>query len=278
MRFLVAIPVFNEAGTVRQILGQVRRYASDILVIDDGSTDATATLLSREDGIIRIRHGHDLGYAQSLNDAFAYAIRRGYDWLITMDCDEQHEPSQIEVFISEAMRDNADILSGSRYLRASDSRTVVPPDRRAINQTITDLLNETLHLGITDAFCGFKAYRVDGLSRLSLSVPGYGMPLQLWVQAAQLGLRIREVPVSLIYKGGNRQFGGELDNPSTRLLYYYEVLIHALAEQAIVPAETEWRSWRPRMSRVLTGSRYELSASDCTGRTATCDSNTADED
>jgi hypothetical protein len=62
-------------------------------------------------------------------------------------------------------------------------------------------------------------------------VPGYGMPLQLWVQAARLGLRIREVPVSLIY-WADRQFGGTLDNPAARLLYYYEVLIHALSEQA----------------------------------------------
>ena len=233
MRFLVAVPIFNEAATVRPVLSQIRRYASDILVVDDGSTDGSAALLAREPGIARIRHGHNLGYGQSLIDAFRFAISRRYDWLITMDCDEQHEPSQIPLLTIEAGRDDADILSGSRYLRGSDARSAVPPDRRAINQTITDLLNETLRLDITDAFCGFKAYRVETLARLNITVPGYGMPLQLWVQAARLGLRIREVPVGLIYKDADRQFGGTLDNPTARLLYYYEVLIHALGEQAV---------------------------------------------
>lgn len=237
MRFLVSIPVFNEATTVRQVLSQVRQHASDILVVDDGSTDATPSLLAHETGIARIRHGHNLGYGKSLIDAFRFAVLRRYDWLITMDCDEQHEPRQIETFTAEAERDDADIISGSRYLRELDAETAVPPDRLAINQSITDLLNETLKLNITDAFCGFKAYRVDILSRLNITVPGYGMPMQLWVQAAKLGLRIREVPVSLIYKDHRRQFGGELDNPTTRLLYYYDVLIHALAEQAISPAD-----------------------------------------
>ena len=91
-------------------------------------------------------------------------------------------------------------------------------------------------MGISDAFCGFKAYRVESLSRLNITVPGYGMPLQLWVQAARLGLRIQEVPVSLIYNDPNRQFGGSLDNPTARLLYYYEVLIHAMGERTFSPA------------------------------------------
>jgi dolichol-phosphate mannosyltransferase len=236
MRVLVAIPVFNEAPTVQSVLSRVREYASDVLVIDDGSTDQTPVRLAGEEGIRVIRHGHNLGYGQSLTDAFRYAICRGYDWLITMDCDEQHEPSQIPLFVAAAERDVADIISGSRYMQRSYPQSSAPPDRRAINQTITDLLNETLQLGITDAFCGFKAYRVDALARLRITVPGYGMPLQLWVQAAKLGLRIREVPVSLIYNDPNRQFGDSLDNPTSRLLYYYDVLIHALAERTVSPA------------------------------------------
>lgn len=230
MRFLVAVPVHNEGATVQQVLRKIRDHASDILVVDDGSTDDTPSLLDREPGIYRIRHPHNLGYGQSLIDAFQFAIRHDYDWVITIDCDEQHEPAQIPVFVAEARRDDADIISGSRYLRAVDAKTHAPPDRKAINQTITDLLNEILGMGITDAFCGFKAYRTTALARLNLTVPGYGMPLQLWVQAVRLRLRIREIPVSLIYTDSDRQFGDSLDNPTARLLYYYDVLIHALAE------------------------------------------------
>ncbi|HOA73827.1 MAG TPA: glycosyltransferase family 2 protein [Phycisphaerae bacterium] len=236
MRFLVAVPIYNEAATVRQVLGNIRRYASDILVVDDGSTDETPSLLAATPSIQCIRHHHNLGYGQSLIDAFQYAIDHGYDWVVTIDCDEQHEPARIPAFIREARRDDADIISGSRYMQSSSAKSQAPADRKAINQTITDLLNEILKLGITDAFCGFKAYRTAALARLNLTVPGYGMPLQLWVQAARLGLRIREIPVSLIYKDPNRQFGDSLDNPTARLLYYYEVLIHALAEQMPLPA------------------------------------------
>lgn len=224
MRYLVAIPVFNEARTLTAVLREVRGYADEILVIDDGSTDATPRLLAQEKGIHRIRHVDNRGYGQSLIDAFRFAIRRGYDWLITMDCDEQHEPGRIPGFLRAAGEGDADIISGSRYMLDLGGNSVPPPDRRAINQKITDLLNELLGLGITDAFCGFKAYRVAALKKLDITVPGYGMPLQLWVQAARRGLRVREIPVRLIYQDPNRHFGGSLDNPEARLLYYYEVL------------------------------------------------------
>ena len=235
MRYLVAIPVFNEAATLPTVLRHVRRYADDILVIDDGSTDQTPAILSRAWGIVQVRHLDNRGYGQSLIDAFRFAMNEGYDWLITLDCDEQHEPEQIADFLHAIGQDDADILSGSRYLRALPGNSLPPLDRRAINQRVTDLLNEVLGLGITDAFCGFKAYRVSALRRLNVTVPGYGMPIQLWVQAARLGLRIREIPVRLIYKDPNRHFGGMLDNPDTRLLYYYDVLVHELGRQVDWP-------------------------------------------
>lgn len=228
MRHLVAIPIYNEAPTLRRVLEQVRAYATDILVIDDGSTDETPDLLAAEPGIHRIRHADNRGYGQSLIDAFAFAIEHGYDWLITMDCDEQHEAAWIPYFLWSAAADDADIISGSRYLQEMSGNSQPPLDRRAVNQKVTDLLNEVLHLGITDAFCGFKAYRVSALKRLNITIPGYAMPLQLWVQAAGRGLRVRETPIRLIYNDPNRHFGGALDDPDARLMYYYDVLVHEL--------------------------------------------------
>jgi len=229
MQYLVAIPVFNEAKTLRGVLQQVRRYARDILIVDDGSTDNTPRLLKAESGLAIIRHLDNRGYGQSLTDAFKYAQAAGYDWLITMDCDEQHEPAHIPDFLRAAAEDDADIISGSRYLRHIEGNSHPPADRQAINQEITDLLNELPGLNLTDAFCGFKAYRVASLARLTITVPGYGMPLQFWVQAARVGLRIREIPVRLIYNNPSRHFGGSLDDPDKRLLYYYEVLVHEFA-------------------------------------------------
>ena len=83
-----------------------------------------------------------------------------------MDCDEQHEPCRIPLFIRECMKDEADVISGSRYLKLENgANSSPPPDRRNINRLITELLNSTLHLqfvdeiaalGMTDSFCGFK--------------------------------------------------------------------------------------------------------------------------
>jgi glycosyltransferase involved in cell wall biosynthesis len=233
MRTLLAIPIFNEAKYLRDVLASVRTHIRDILVIDDGSTDDTAKLLAAEDGVFRIHHPVNAGYGQSLIDAFNFAIRHGYDWLITMDCDEQHEPGHIPDFLAAARRDDADVISGSRYLQPFPGDNHPPSDRQTINMCITKLLNKTLGLDITDGFCGFKAYRVTALARLRITIPGYAMPLQFWVQAVRAGMRIRELPVRLIYKDGARHFGGRLDNPKIRLQHYLDVLS---AELGIEPA------------------------------------------
>jgi hypothetical protein len=85
-------------------------------------------------------------------------------------------------------------------------------------------LNRRLSLELTDAFCGFKAYRVDKLSQIQITEPGYAMPLELWVEAATTGLRIRELAVPLIYLEEKRSFGGKLDHAETRLQLYRKVI------------------------------------------------------
>ncbi len=223
MRVLVAIPVFNEARYVARVVADVMRQGQDVLVIDDGSTDTTPQILRDMDGISLIRHPENRGYGQSLIDAFAHAARCGYDWIITIDCDDQHEPERIPLFIDRARQDDADIISGSRYLTELSDSTDAPEDRRRINMHITKLLNETLGLSLTDAFCGFKAYRVSKTAELPLTVPGYAFPMQFWVQAVRHCLRICELPVPLIYLDPTRHFGGLLDDPEARLSHYLEV-------------------------------------------------------
>jgi dolichol-phosphate mannosyltransferase len=141
-----------------------------------------------------------------------------------MDCDEQHEPEMIPEFIRQIKADDADIISGSRYHRQSAGDDAPPPDRRSINRTITDILNDLFDLRLTDSFCGFKAHRVSGLRKLDLTVEGYAFPMQLWPQVAAAGLRVREIPVRLIYNDPTRHFGGALDDADHRLRHYLDVL------------------------------------------------------
>lgn len=226
---LLAIPVFNEEKYVVRVIDEASKFVPDILVIDDGSTDRTPRLLDRHDAISVITHPENRGYGKSLADAFDFARRRGYEWLITMDCDEQHEPARIPEFIETTSQSDVDIISGTRYPPGIAVEASVPADRRKINLQITELINRRLGLDITDAFCGFKAYRVSALRHFDITVPGYAMPMQLWVQAARAGLRIREIPVRLIYNDPDRHFGGLLDNPSVRLQHYLDVFEAELA-------------------------------------------------
>lgn len=232
MHTLIAIPVYNEqryvASVLEQILDLVGRERNgsrlEVLCIDDGSSDATPMLLSQFPVEV-IRHATNRGYGRSMQDAFRWGVVDGFDWVITMDCDEQHEPESIPDFLAAMREDDADIISGSRYLEQGCAKGHQPPaERRAINRTITEEINARLGLSLTDGFCGFKAYRTSAVERLFLCENGYAFPMQFWVQAVAAGLRIREVPIKLIYNDLNRSFGGPLDIADQRLAHYRRVL------------------------------------------------------
>lgn len=226
-RVLTALPVFNEVGHVTDVLAEVRRYSPEVLVVDDGSTDGTSELLGREPGISVVRHERNRGYGAALHTAFDYAREQAFDVLVTIDCDGQHQPRRIPRFVAACA--GWDIVSGSRYLETFNGDSEPPAERRRINEQLTAEINRRLCLQLTDAFCGFKAYRVSALGRLRLTESGYAMPLELWVQAAHAGLRICELPVPRIYLDEKRSFGGALDNAETRLQYYHLVLDRSLA-------------------------------------------------
>lgn len=235
-RVLTALPVYNEQNHLVEVLPEVRRYSQDVLVVDDGSTDRTPCLLAEMDGIEVIRHPVNQGYGAGLRTAFEYAIDRGYDALVTIDCDGQHQPRlipELAAALTPPEQQPFDIVSGSRYLDEFVGDDDAPEDRRRINQIITRQLNRCFNLRLTDAFCGFKAYSVPALRKVEVTELGYAMPLQLWVQAVRHGLRIVEFPVPRIYLDEKRSFGGALDDADQRLRYYRDVLRREMAAQEV---------------------------------------------
>lgn len=240
---LVAIPVYNEQDHLAEVLRRTLEHDVDVLVVDDGSTDRTGEVLERFPQIRVIRKVRNAGYGAALRTAFDFAIRNRYDIVITMDSDGQHEPSLIPAFV-EACQD-ADIVSGSRYLEVFDVDTPAPIERRRINSLITDQLNARFGWNLTDSFCGFKAYRTEALARLRITEDGYAMPLELWIQAACWKLRIREVPVPRVYLDPNRSFGETLDDADRRLAYYQEVIDQAIGRLGETPCGERVRRTTP---------------------------------
>ncbi|MCC7087016.1 MAG: glycosyltransferase family 2 protein [Pirellulales bacterium] len=221
-RFLTALPVYNEVHHVNPVLDEVLHYSQEVLVVDDGSTDGTSDLLTARSDVHVIRHPYNRGYGAGLKSAFAFAQREDYDVLVTIDCDGQHQPQMIPEFVAACH--DVDLVSGSRYLKKFPADSDPPLARRLINEQITAELNSRLGLRLTDAFCGFKAYKVSSLAKVEITEAGYAMPLEYWVQAANQSLRIIELAVPLIYLEEARSFGGSLDDAETRLRYYREII------------------------------------------------------
>jgi dolichol-phosphate mannosyltransferase len=247
MTFLTAIPIYNEERHLEEVLHEVRRYSPHILIVNDGSTDRTGELLAMPTDLQVITHPTNRGYGAALISAFEYAKQHAeFDVLVTMDCDGQHEPSRIPVLL-EAIHD-ADIVSGSRYLRDFRQDDPAPQDRSRINHTITAELNARYGLGITDSFCGFKAYRREALDKLHITETSWGMPLQLWVQAARAGLRVKEVAVPRLYLDPSRAFGGVMNDADERLAYYRRVIAstEAMAASTAAPAPCSCRGMDPK--------------------------------
>ncbi|MBI3794374.1 MAG: glycosyltransferase family 2 protein [Nitrospinae bacterium] len=240
MRRLVAVPVFNEERHVRYVVEAIRRYyQDDLLFVNDGSTDGSAGLiesLKDEFRIIHLSRKNNIGYGRSTADAFNFALQNGYDQLVTMDCDEQHEPAHIPGFFEKIA--GVDVCSCSRYLLESEENDPAPTDRLAINREVTSMINSITGYQLTDSFCGMKGYRVEALRPLDLREAGYAFPLEFWVQAFHFGLKVVECPGTRIYKNLDRSFGRELDDPAKRLEYYYDVLRKELKRWSIsLPSE-----------------------------------------
>lgn len=224
----VVMPIYNEALSVDGVLESVRaHFDGEVIVVDDGSTDRTPHVLAKRSDISVVRLDRNCGYGCALRVGFDVARELGCERIVTIDCDGQHEPARIPEFL-EAL-DRADIVSGSRYLPESAEIGIpAPPDRQAINARITAEINRVTGWGLTDAFCGFKAYRAAALARLHLTEPGYAMPLELWALAWRAGLVVTELPVERIYCDRDRSFGADLDDPERRLAYYLGVWREAL--------------------------------------------------
>jgi Glycosyltransferases involved in cell wall biogenesis len=192
---IVGIPAFNEEKYIAKVVLRSKKHADEVVVIDDGSQDMTAQI-AMQMGAKVIRHARNLGKGEALRTLFEYAIERKADVLITLDGDGQHDPDEIPKLVAPIL-EGYDIVIGSRFL----NKTSVPLYRRFGNKLLNRATNIALDkkMELSDTQSGFRAYRVSVLEELIPSERGMGADSEIAIKAARLGLRIKEVPISVTY-------------------------------------------------------------------------------
>ncbi len=235
-RTLVIVPVYNEMPHLRAVIQTIRAcWDGDILAVDDHSTDISLCLLRAFDSLHIIHNHANAGAGGVLLQGFRFARERGYSSVITLDSDGQHFPFCIRDFLHEiepcerqaghqAGLRSGDFVWGSRYMFGYPRLANSFQGRQEVNKIITRRLNAATGYRLTDAFCGFRAYCLGALAQLDLSETGYGMFLQMTVQATRAGISIRELPVPVIYLDETRNFHRQFRDTQKRLAYYLGVI------------------------------------------------------
>ena len=192
MKSLLVIPAFNEEPTIAGIIKSSKMFIPDILVVDDGSEDAT-TLVSAVAGAMVHRLKENKGKGAALKEAFNYALDAGYDRVITIDSDGQHDPADLANFLP--LLDQYDLILGNRM----DDRESVPPLRRAANVTSSVIISVLAGQRIYDSQTGFRAYSADLLRGITLKSERYDLESEVIIKAARKGFRIGHARIRTIY-------------------------------------------------------------------------------
>lgn len=197
MNYLIIIPAYNEERYIHGLLTDIKSIASGVVVVDDGSTDSTASL-ARAAGAHVISQPHR-GKGAALRTGFRYALEHGYDWVITMDSDGQHDWQDVPRFL-DAMSLNGssgDIIVGSRMGEAVG----MPLLRKATNRFMSGLISRLAGCSISDTQCGFRAIKAKVLENIRLETSHYDTESELIIKSGKAGYSIKSIPIKTIYNG-----------------------------------------------------------------------------
>ncbi|MEW6108242.1 MAG: glycosyltransferase family 2 protein [Nitrospirota bacterium] len=176
------------------MISETRKQISDIIVVDDGSGDSTSRL-AEEAGAYVLRHKTNMGKGMALRTGFAHALEKGFDAVLTLDADGQHDPSEIKKFFREFINNSGDIIIGTR-LR---DKAAVPLYRYIPNRIGVFFISWAAGCRIDDTQSGFRLYRKEVLESISLHTKGFETETEVLIKAGKMGFRIRNIPVSAIY-------------------------------------------------------------------------------
>jgi glycosyltransferase involved in cell wall biosynthesis len=194
MKICIIIPAYNESRHIGDVIGSVKPFGYDIVVVDDGSTDATGEI-AREKGTAVIRHQTKMGKGSSLREGFQYAVNKGYDGVIAMDADGQHAAQNIPLFMEKAREHKDSIIAGNRMADPGN----MPFIRTCTNKFMSWLISLICRQKIPDSQCGFRYISCDILRSIQLTSSDFEIESEMLIKTAKKGFKIHEVRIATIY-------------------------------------------------------------------------------
>ncbi|MFA6142445.1 MAG: glycosyltransferase family 2 protein [Candidatus Omnitrophota bacterium] len=194
MNFCVLIPSFNEANTIGGLVIDLNRRGITTYVVDDGSTDKTFSI-ARDAGAIVVKHSVNRGKGAAIREGFRHILKKGFDAVLVMDGDNQHEVNSINDFLLKMNETGADIIIGNRMIDAS----AMPYIRKITNSFMSWLIYRVSSQKVPDSQCGFRLIKRGVLENVSLESDNFQIESELIIKAARKGFRIESVPIRAIY-------------------------------------------------------------------------------
>jgi len=244
---VAALPCYNEEQFVEEVVRRARQHVDVVVVVDDGSSDATVEV-ARRAGAQVIHHRQHRGPAAAARSCLQVGRDLEADVLVTLDGNGQHDPDEIPDVITPLLAGEADLVIGSRFLARSNN---VARCRRFGIDVITFLFNFGARERITDAQSGFRAYNRRALGALRITASGFGFSVEALVQARYAGLRIRESSISRLYHQESHTVNPVLHGLGVALMVLKHRLLAAFgfsqnvqADATPDPASTSSFTWR----------------------------------
>ena len=221
------IPVYNNASTVLSVVSECKKHINNILVVDDGCTDANITALLSNLSVTVIKHDKNRGKGQALKTAIKYLDAKNAIYMITIDADGQHYPDDIPKFIPAIKDNNYTLAIGCRNFNTDN----IPGNSRFGRKFSNLWVRLETGLNLQDTQSGFRAYPVKYISKLKTISSSYNFEIEILAKAVWSGIIIKEVPVKVSYPPAKQRishFRPFLDNFRLSLIHAYLVTLRIL--------------------------------------------------
>ena len=193
LKIIAGMPAYNEGKYIGSLVLQARQFADEVIVVDDGSVDLTAET-AKLAGATVVRHSENSGYGAAIQSIFAEFQKRDGELLVIFDADAQHNPEEISSLIKPIF-EGFDIVIGSRI----EQKKAIPLYRRIGQRFLSRLTRVASKKTVYDTESGFRAYSRKAIDMLELKEKGMAISAEIVTAAADKGLSITEVPISITY-------------------------------------------------------------------------------